>query len=132
PIHRYRLRIGMADGTPTSFAAAEVSAGDMTFDAGAQRVSDVLWQLPPDHLHVDAPASAWDDAEAFASGVSRLWIAGPCAGLTRAAAADLVRPATFLAAGEALGAAVAAAPRVQPEGEVVVVQHGATPIGEGV
>ena len=132
PIHRYRLRIGMADGSPSSFAAAEVRAGDMTFDAGAQRVSDVLWQLPPDHLHVDAPASAWDEAETFASGVPRLWIAGPCAGLTRAAAADLVRPSSFLAAGEALGTAIVTAAKATVGDDVVVVQHGATPIAEGV
>ncbi len=135
-IHRYILRIPMTDGSPASFAAAEVRAGEATFHPGQTKASDVLWQLPPDGVSAAQRVTAWSDAigEApFRTADAGLWIVGPCAALSRAAAADLVRPASFLACGERLGAVLAAAAKSgQPAGgELTVVQAGAVALGSG-
>ena len=132
-IHRYCLRIPMANGSPSAFAAAEVRAGDMTFDAGAQRVADVLWQIPPDGMNSSSPLATWSDQAdlaAFRTTRAGLWLAGPCAALSRSAAAALVRPASFLAMGERLGAMIATESRACGK-EMRVVQAGATPIATG-
>lgn len=132
-IHRYRMAVPMADASPRSFAAADVQLGAATFDPGMVRASDALWCLPPDPI---APGpqhlSRWHDEaslDAFRTADEGLWILGPCADLSRAAAADLVRPASFLAAGERVGTALAAACATRPMPTTVSAAHaGARPL----
>lgn len=136
PIHRYRLRVAMADGGPSSFAAAEVRAGALTFDPGMARACDQLFHLPPDPVAPGAGhLAAWDDAaplDAFRTADQGLWILGPCADLSRAAAAELVRPATFLAAGERVGDALAEAALARPTPRTATWHHAdVLPLGIG-
>ncbi len=134
-IHRYALRIAMTDNTPASFAAAEARAGAMTFDPQQAKVGDLLWQVPPDALCGNKRVVTQVDtlgAETFATVDAGLWVLGPCAAIPRPLAEELTRPATFLAVGERLGAALAhAAKRQVAAGPVSVQQSGAEKLTQG-
>jgi len=110
-LHRYQLEIGMPDGGPDAFAAAELHAARVTFDPDQQRASDRLWQLPPDPMAPGAAhcAQATGDLPVAACATSEagLWIAGACADCSRAVANEALRPVNALHWGAELGTAIA-------------------------
>ncbi|MFW5845223.1 MAG: FAD-dependent oxidoreductase, partial [Planctomycetota bacterium] len=116
-VHRYQLRLHMADASPEAFAQAEQTAARATFHPEQQRCSERLWQVPPDPVfagsqHVQQWQAGCDSA--FARVDDGLWIAGPCADCSRAAAAALSRPASACRFGADLGMAVAVAVKATP------------------
>ena len=111
---RYMLRISMDDASFVSFAKAEQMARDRTWTAGQVAASEMLFQIPPDPVEGQATvAGAWPGAEevdlaAFRpAGLERLYVLGGCADVSRAAAAELLRPLTFIAVGARVGKAAA-------------------------
>jgi hypothetical protein len=114
PVWEYRLTLLMRDGSFASFAEAEQRARDLTWTARSVDASESLFQVPPDSMRARAnPGGEWPGVDrvnlrAFQPrGVDRLYLLGGCAGISREAAADLLRPAAFMAVGERIGAAAA-------------------------
>ena len=109
-IIEYTLTIPMADGSFASFAEAEQMARDRTFDAEQVDESEVLFQVPPDPMEGEASLSGvWPgvdkaDLSAFRpKGVSRLFVLGGCADVSREAAGVLIRPSEFIRLGRRIG-----------------------------
>lgn len=114
PVWEYRLTLPMRDGAFAAFAEAEQLARDLTWTAESVDASESLFQVPPDAMQARAnQAGPWPGAGQVPlrvfqpRGVDRLHVLGGCAGVSREAAARLLRPAAFMAVGERLGAAVA-------------------------
>lgn len=120
-VHRYTLTIDMPDGSWPSFAEAEQVARDMTFDAAQADESERLFQVPPDPMTgVASEAGAWPGAAAInldvfrPAGVDRLYVLGGCADVTRAAAAEFLRPIELIDTGTRIGEAAAAEAALVP------------------
>ncbi len=110
----YQLEIPMPDLSAASFAKAEVLARDWTFDPALVDESDVLFQVPPDMVvarGVDAGIVVYpktlDLATLQPAEIERLFILGGCAGMSRTAAAGLLRPLNQMRLGQRVGAAAA-------------------------
>ncbi|MGD0896196.1 MAG: FAD-dependent oxidoreductase [Thermoguttaceae bacterium] len=104
------MELPMRDGSWRSFAEAEQAARDKTWNARLGEASDSLFQVPPDAIQgaVSQPgdfagAAAVDLGALRPAGVPRVWIAGGCADVSRAAAAKLVRAANAIALGQRVG-----------------------------
>ena len=111
----YTLTLPMKDGEWPSFAEAEQAARDKTWDADMVDSADSLFHIPPDAMTGQAThRGAWPgadkvDLKAFRPGsVERLWVIGPCADVSRQAAARMLAPCEFLALGQRIGQAAAA------------------------
>jgi hypothetical protein len=112
PVIHYTLEIAMPDASWASFQAAEQTARDRTFHADQVDASEVLFQVPPDPMtaraRIEGEAPDWGkvDVSAFRPAkVDRLYVLGGCAGVSREAAADLLRPPGLVAAGRRVGRA---------------------------
>lgn len=124
----YTLRLPMKDAGPSSWAGADQQSRDLLWHPLRLDLAENLFQVPPDPVKaVKADERAWPGAahvelDAFRpAGVARLYVLGGCAALTREAAAALLRPCSYLAAGDRIGAAAAAdARKVRGGGEVRV------------
>jgi len=126
PAHLYALSLPMSDGSFPSFAAAEQRARDMTWTTGQLDAAETLFQVPPDPIigrrSVKGPWPGADrvDLGAFRPrGIDGLYVAGPCADVSRNAAVGLGRPLNMLAVGDRIGRAAATeAARIQPRPDV--------------
>ncbi|MBP8128601.1 MAG: FAD-dependent oxidoreductase [Candidatus Hydrogenedentes bacterium] len=130
--YEYTLRIPMADGSYAAFARAEQVARDLTWHPGQLIASETLFQTPPDTVrarkrHTGAEVDAETiDLDIFRpQGVDRIFVLGGCADMDRQAAERLLRPLTFLRAGQRLGAQAAATARSIGEPGAVRVAGGA-------
>ena len=104
----------MRDGSAASFGNAEVVARDLTFDVALVDESDMLFQIPPDPMVAkvsvadDVPNFEKIDLAAFQpEGVDRFFVLGGCAGVSRKAAGELLRPLTQMRLGKRVGSAAA-------------------------
>ena len=111
----YTLTIPMKDGSFASFAEAEQVARDRTFHPQQVDESEVLFQIPPDQMtgHTSL-RDAWPGADHVdiapfrPRDVARMFVLGPCADVSREAAAELTRPLEFLRLARRIGQAAAA------------------------
>jgi hypothetical protein len=113
-VTEYTLSLPVNGSDYEAFARAEQTARDMTWQAGQIGGSDFLFQVPPDPMKsVRGEVSRWPgaaavDLDAFRpAGVERLFVLGGCAGLSRDAAAKLLRPFELMQTGARIGAAAA-------------------------
>ncbi|MEA3367044.1 MAG: FAD-dependent oxidoreductase, partial [Planctomycetota bacterium] len=114
PILAYTLTIDMPDASWSAFQAAEQAGRDRTFHPDQVDASEVLFQVPPDPMTaraaVEGEAPDWGKVDLSAlrpAKVDRLLVLGGCAGVSRRAAADLLRPPAQVAVGRRLGRAAA-------------------------
>ena len=117
-ISEYSLRLTVRDGSYAALAAAEQQARDLTWHPEALEASETIFQVPPQTLQARrSAAGAWLGAAALdldacrPAGIERLYVLGACAGVTRAAAAAMLRPLEGMRLGERVGAAAAAEAR---------------------
>jgi len=110
----YRLTIDMPDGSFASFARAEQTARDKTFDLSQVDSSEVLFQVPPDPVSGKKRSSGlWPGADKVdldvfrPAGVDRIYVLGGCADISRKAAEKMLRPLEFMAVGSRIGKAAA-------------------------
>lgn len=110
----YELEIPMPDASASSFGHAEVLARALTFDVALVDESDVLFQVPSDPMtaKVTVAGDALDPetldlAALQPETLDRLFVLGGCAGVSRPAAAQLLRPLTQMRLGTRVGAAAA-------------------------
>jgi hypothetical protein len=120
-IIEYTLTLPMADDSFGSFAAAEQAARDRTWSPEVIRVSEQLFEAPPDAMVSTAPlAGAWpgDDKADLGSfmpqGVERMYVIGGCADVPRTVAADLLRPAGLMGVARRIGLAAAEMAKALP------------------
>jgi flavin-dependent dehydrogenase len=113
-IIEYTLTLPMADGSFASLAAADQAARDRTWSPEAVRVSEQLFEAPPDAMVSTAPLTgAWpgDDKADIGSfipqGVERMYVIGGCADVPRGVAADLLRPTGLMGVARRIGQAAA-------------------------
>ena len=121
-IIEYTIALPMRDDSYGSFAAAEQKARDLTWNSRVYRVSEGLFEVPPDQLASAGPLKGdWPGAEtaplgAFRpTGVARLYVLGGCADVPRDVAARLLAPTGLIAIGERIGAAAAAEATQRPK-----------------
>lgn len=105
----------LADGSARAFAAAENQARDATYTELQLDAADRLFFVAPDHIKAAKPdAGTWPGAAAFdlaslqPAKVPHLYVLGAMADVSRAAAAELVKPAAAIQVGVRLGKQVAA------------------------
>jgi flavin-dependent dehydrogenase len=110
----YTLTIPMEDASVGSFAEAEQVARDKTWHPRQVDDSDVLFQVPPDPVKAKAGLSGrWPGAQAASvdlfrpAGIERLYVVGGCAGVSRKAARQLLRPLEFMEVGSRIGGVAA-------------------------
>jgi ribulose 1,5-bisphosphate synthetase/thiazole synthase len=138
-IIEYTLTLPMHDKSFSSWAEAEQRARDLTFHPEQIDESERLFQIPPDPMRGDASLEgAWPGAEhaelaAFRPrGVARMLVLGPCADITRIAAAQLVRPLEYIQMGRRLGAFAASEARdVSIQGVVSIPERHAAELLPG-
>lgn len=130
------LAIPMADVSYASFAAAEQRARDLTFHPQQLDASPELHQVPPDAMAGVAQETgatlAAERVELAVSrprGVSRVFVLGGCAALSRAAATELLRPNALIALGARIGRAAADEARALPRPGKVRVAANPPPDG---
>jgi len=114
----YTLEIPMKDGSFASFAKAEQTARDRTWNPGQVDASDKLFQVPPDPMKGKKSLSGtWPgvkkvNLDAFRPmGIKRLYVLGSCADVSRSAAESLLRPLELMRVGSRIGAAAASQAR---------------------
>jgi flavin-dependent dehydrogenase len=117
----YTLTLPMADDSFASFAAAEQAARDRTWSPEALRVSEQLFEAPPDAMRSTAPLTgAWpgDDKADLGSfipaGVERMYVIGGCADVPRGVSADLLRPTGLMGVARRIGLAAAEMAKALP------------------
>jgi flavin-dependent dehydrogenase len=108
----YTLKIPMADGSFASFAEAEQLARDKTWHPKQGDDSETLFQAPPDPMRgKESLSGVWPGGEKVSldvfrpAGISRLFVLGGCADVSREAAEKLLRPLELMKAGSRIGAA---------------------------
>ncbi len=104
------VTVKMADGSARAFGEAEQAARDRTFTELQLDAADRVFFVAPDHIQAAAPAAgAWAGAAALDLGALRpakvpfVYVLGAMADVTRAAAAELVKPAAAVQVGLRLG-----------------------------
>ena len=133
----YRLRVPMADGSFRSFARAEQVARDWTYTDDQQVETDLLFQVAPDPMEGEASADGeWTGPDSLPlgvfqpRGVSRLYVLGGCAAVSREQAEKLLRPLAFIGAGDRVGQAAAVLARQLKAPGKAAVAGRAAPAGE--
>ncbi len=111
----YTFRWSCPEFSLPGLARIEQEARDCSFDPEALDASEHLAYLPPEQLAARARAAGdWPGAERAALDwfrprkVARLYVLGPCAGVSRAMAAALSRPLESMRLGRRIGEAAAA------------------------
>ncbi|MBN2327120.1 MAG: FAD-dependent oxidoreductase [Candidatus Omnitrophica bacterium] len=111
----YTLTLPMKDGSFASFAEADQTARDLTWQDGQVNASEVLFQTPPDPMRgrksvrSDWPGAGKIDLDAFRPPKEdHLFILNGCADISREAAEQLLRPLNLIAVGTRIGRAAAA------------------------
>jgi hypothetical protein len=135
----YTFQVPQAIDTDAQWAAMEQAMRSKTYDPEQQFTADTLYCVPPaiharqsetgpwrgaSHVPIDALRPARSDA---------LYVLGPCADVSRAAAEHLLRPGTLITLGTRLGriAADDAARRPPPDGIRVSGETARLPAGQG-
>ncbi len=120
-IIEYTLTLPMANGSFASHAKAEHLARDRTWSPEALRVSEQLFQVPPDAVRSKAPLTgAWPgddkvDLGAFVpADVERMYVIGGCADVPRDVAANLLQPTGLMGVADRLGRAAAELAKALP------------------
>lgn len=115
PLHEYELTLPLADASPRSLEEAEQAARDLTWSSEAVADAERLHQVPPDAIVGQQSArDSWSGptgvplAALQPAGVTRLYVLGGCADVSRDSAARLTRPLHLMALGDRLGRAAAA------------------------
>ena len=128
---QYTLSLDMPSASWPSFARAEQAARDLTWDLGQADASEVIFQVPPDSvLCRKSQTGPWTgpeslDPDAFRpANTDRIFIAGPCADISRQAAETLARPLNMLEVGARLGRLAAAEAMRLPATAAVLVRPG--------
>ncbi len=110
----YSMDIALKDTHYASFADAEQQFRDLTFDVALVDESDFLFQVPPDPIISQASSTVdeFDPATVSLgvtqpSGLTRLFVLGGAADVSRTAAATLTRPLNLMRLGTRVGAASA-------------------------
>ncbi len=110
----YTLSINMPDGSFDSFAAAEQTARDLTYHVEQADSSDMLFQVPPDHMTGRASyAGAWTAAGDIPIGafqpasIDGIYVVGGCADVPRPCAEQMLRPLNYMRTGDYVGRAAA-------------------------
>jgi flavin-dependent dehydrogenase len=121
PIIEYTLRLPMADGGVRSFIAADQKARTLTYDPEQQFTSDTLFEVPPDPMvGLISCTGPWQGPESLLleafrpAGVPSVYVLGGCADVSRAQAAELLRPLALMDLGTRVGAAAAEEARHLP------------------
>ncbi len=138
PIIEYALTIDMPDASWPALQEAEQRARDLTFHPKQVDASERLSQVPPDPLKARAAvrdeSPSWDtvDVDAFRpAGIDRVYVLGGRAGVSRAAARQLLFPPALVTAGRRIGRAAAAS--AATVGELIGLRlPGTTPAGSAV
>lgn len=108
----YTMTIPMEDGSFASFAKAEQTARDMTWQTNQVGMSEFLFQVPPDHMTgIKTASGSWPGAGSIDLDVFRpqemenVFIIGGCADISRTAAESLLRPLELIQTGNRIGTA---------------------------
>ena len=111
----YTLPLPMKDESYASWAAAEQQARTLTYHPEQQFTSDVLFEVPPDAMQGRQPVTGpWQGADKLPLGafqpadVSRVYVLGGCADVSREQAEKLLRPLALIDVGRRIGKAAAA------------------------
>ncbi len=133
-VYEYDLEIPMEDGSWPSFVHADKVARDKTYHFGQATYSEMLFQIPPDHVKsLEAYPGTWKRGEALSlkamtpKSMPHIYVLGGCAEVSRAVAADLLRPVNSLELGKTVGEQVAEIAVSRPlaaASELVVAGHG--------
>ena len=111
----YSLNIDMKDGSWASFAEAEQTARNLTWDPDQVECSDLLFQVPPDRMD---GLKRWSKAEVDSEKINlkvfqprkaeRLYVLSSCADLSDEAAESLLTPGALIPIAERIGEEAAA------------------------
>lgn len=122
----YTLSIPMSDGSFASFAQADQTARDLTWQSGQVDASETLFQVPPDPIkgkksvQGEWPGAETVDLDAFRPEKSdRLYLLNGCVDISREAAEQLLRPLNLIAVGARIGKAAALQSKEIPKPEGV-------------
>ncbi len=106
----YSLELEMKDDSFESFAKAEQVARDLTWDPNQVESSDLLFQVPPDHV---IAKSSWDQPELDSETINldafqprkstRILLLSGMADIHRSAAAEFLLPGGSIRLGERIG-----------------------------
>ncbi len=119
--HLYTVNVDMKDDSFASFARAEQSARDATWNPEQLDSSEFVYQLPPDPVkgrkHLEALAAPDKlDMDAFRpEQIDNLYVLGGCADLSRSAAQKMLRPLLFMDVGAQIGKVAAAQAKTAPK-----------------
>ncbi len=101
-VTEYTLELPQADASFQALNNAEHLARDMTYNATEASAAEMLFQVPADQI-IGMDAST---VGVFRPrGMKQLYVLNGCADVSRTAAAKLLRPDAFIAAGEIVGIA---------------------------
>lgn len=106
------IKIPMKDGSARSFAEAEQIARDRTFTPQQVDAANTLTVFATDSFQYPV-VSAWKDVDSFPIKAMRphktkgVWVAGPLARVSRAVAAEMMKPGRCLLLGARVGRAAA-------------------------
>ena len=140
PLIEYTVQVAMPSDTDAAWAAAEQAVRSKTYDPEQQFTADALYQIPPDPMHaVRSDAGAWQGSQQVPldalrpADVSRLYVLGGCADVSRGTAERLLQPGNGIALGMRVGKAAAeeAARRPAPVGVRLPGKATAAPVAQG-
>lgn len=101
PVFEYDLNMPMKDGSFASFANAEQKARNITWQVGQVAASEVMFQVPPDHVNGSGDQ---DSLKAYIpKGIERIYVLGPCADVSRDTAAGIAGPVNGMELGQKIG-----------------------------
>lgn len=133
----YTLSLDLPDDGWPARARLEQAVRDATYSPGQSYAADLPFVVPGDQLRSTAPPAARQGLQDLPpavcqpAGVDHLWVLGGCLDVPREQVGKLLRPASWMAFGERVGAAVAAqaATAALPAGRLTAVSHrdGAAP-----
>ncbi|MGM9759355.1 MAG: FAD-dependent oxidoreductase [Parabacteroides sp.] len=132
PATRYTFRFDLPDASYAALQTIEQKIRTRLWDADQVDSSDRLWYMPLQQVRCQAtaetrPGSLRELSQGVfqARNIPHLWILGPMAGLSRALAAQLMRPVPALLLGDLVGEWAAEAIRQVPKPNKVVVRQSA-------
>jgi flavin-dependent dehydrogenase len=136
----YTVQIAMSGDTDAAWAAAEQTVRSKTYHPEQQFTADALYQVPPDPVHaVRADAAPWQGSQKVPldalrpADVSRVYLLGGCADVSRETAERLLQPGNGIVLGMRVGKAAAeeAARRSSPAGVRLAGKTTAEPVAHG-
>ena len=107
PVYEHTLKLEMKDATWSSFAKADSEARNKTWHTGQIAASEMLYQVPPDHVVSQKGIHSGCLAHLKPAKLDNVFVLGPSADLSRADAAKLMRPLAGIDLGREVGKAAA-------------------------